>query len=83
MAATSTTCAHLEQWWATVPAHQRRALERLAHHPLPHTLARALLQHPLGCSLLTVRGSGDSARYLLAPEVAEWVAQGARVATPA
>ena len=64
----------LDRWWSSVPAHHRRALERLAYHPLPHTLARALLAHPQACELLELRGEGDRARYVLAPAVADFVA---------
>ena len=74
----SCSSVDLDQWWSTVPAHNRRALERLAFHPLPHTLARALLSHPQACELLELRGEGDRARYVLTPRVADFVTTGAR-----
>ena len=63
----------LDLWWSTVPPHHRRALERMAYHPLPHTLARALLAHPQACELLELRGEGDRARYVLTAPVADYV----------
>jgi hypothetical protein len=71
----------LDCWWSSVPAHHRRALERLAYHPLPHTLARALLVHPQACELLELRGEGDRARYVLTAPVADYVASRAGLLT--
>lgn len=63
----------LERWWDSLPAHDQRALERVASHPLPHTLARRLLQNQDEFDVLQPSGQGLQGHYRLRAEAAQYV----------